>query len=116
MQKTKVGIVEDESIVAMGIAQTLKSMGYEVPGVAANYTRSLEMIEREKPDILLIDIQLGGHKDGIDLAWKIKKDFHIPFIFLTANSDMATVQRAKKTEAYAYLSKPFRKEELYASI
>ena len=116
MLKTKVGIVEDESLIAMGIVGALKELGYEVPKIAANYTQALEMTEREKPDILLIDIVLGGHKDGIDLAWKIKKDFGIPFIFLTANSDAATVERAKKVEAQAFLVKPFQKAELYTTI
>ncbi len=100
----------------MGIVGALKELGYEVPKIAANYTQALEMTEREKPDILLIDIVLGGHKDGIDLAWKIKKDFGIPFIFLTANSDAATVERAKKVEAQAFLVKPFQKAELYTTI
>ncbi len=116
MQKTKVGIVEDEFLIGMGIAGALKELGYDVPKVAGNYTQALEMTEREKPDILIIDIMLGGHKDGIDLAWKIKKEFRIPFIFLTANSDIATVERAKKVESQAYLVKPFQKNELYTTI
>ena len=116
MQRIKIGIVEDESIVALGIIQVLTELGYDVTKVAANYTQAIEIAEREKPDLILIDILLGGHKDGIDLAWTIKKEFNIPFIFLTANSDAATVDRAKKTEAQAYLIKPFRKNELFAAI
>lgn len=116
MQKTTIGVIEDEAIVAMGITQALNDLGYTVPNSAANYTQALEMIGINKPDILLIDIFLGGYKDGIDLALKVKKEYGIPFIFLTANSDAATVDRAKKAEAQAYLVKPFRKEELFASI
>jgi two-component system, LytTR family, response regulator len=116
MAKIKVGIVEDEMIIALGISDALTELGYEVTKPANNYTQALEMIAEEKPDILLLDIQLSGHKDGIDLALKIKKDFQIPFIFLTANADIATVERAKAASAHAYLVKPFRKNELYTSI
>jgi len=116
MSKIKVGIVEDEMIIALGISEALKELGYDVTEAANNYTQALEMIHRERPDILLLDIQLSGHKDGIDLALRVKKDFQIPFIFLTANADIATVERAKATSAHAYLVKPFRKNDLYTSI
>lgn len=101
MSKIKVGIVEDEMIIALGISDALKDLGYEVATIANNYTQALEIIEAEQPDILLLDIQLSGHKDGIDLALKVKKDFQIPFIFLTANADVATVERAKDAMAHA---------------
>src|SRR5207342_1455996 len=68
------------------------------------------------PDILLLDIQLGGHKDGVDLAWEVKKNYDIPFIFLTANADAATVERVKQVAAQAYLVKPFRENDLFTSI
>jgi two-component system, LytTR family, response regulator LytT len=116
MSKVKVGIVEDEMIIALGISDALKELGYEVSTIANNYTQALQMITDEQPDILLLDIQLSGNKDGIDLALKVKKDFEIPFIFLTANADVATVERAKSAMAYAYLVKPFRKNDLYTSI
>ena len=109
MSKIKIGIVEDEMLIALGISEALKELGYDVTEVANSYTEALEMIVNEKPDILLLDIQLSGHKDGIDLAWKIKNDFQIPFIFLTANADLATVERAKNVSPQAYLIKPFRK-------
>ena len=112
----KVGIVEDEMIIAQGIIKVLKEIGYETCAPAVSYTAAIEMIERDKPDILLLDIVLSGHRDGIDLAWKIKEDYKIPFIFLTANADAATVERAKKVSPPAYLVKPFSKEDLYTSI
>ncbi|MES2704236.1 MAG: response regulator [Bacteroidota bacterium] len=112
----KVGIVEDEMIIAQGIAKTLREIGYTPTEPAVSYTEALEMIVREKPDILLLDIVLSGHRDGIDLAWKIREDYNIPFIFLTANADAATVERAKKLSPPAYLVKPFNKDELYTSI
>jgi two-component system response regulator LytT len=116
MSKIKVGIVEDEMVIALSIAEALTELGYDVSEVANNYTEALEMISREKPDILLLDIHLSGHKDGIDVAWKVKKEFNIPFIFLTANADAPTVERAKNVSPNAYLVKPFRKNDLYTSI
>ena len=116
MANIRVGIVEDEMIIARGIADALQQLGYIPTAPATSYTTALEMIQREQPDILLIDIQLSGKKDGIDLAWKIREDYNVPFIFLTANSDPATVERAKKLCPPAYLVKPFNKDELYTSI
>lgn len=112
----KVGIVEDEMLIALGISETLRELGYDVTETANNYTQALQMIVKEQPDILLLDIQLSGHKDGIDVAQHMKKHYNIPFIFLTANSDVATVERAKSVSPNAYLVKPFRKNDLYTSI
>jgi len=114
--KIKVGIVEDEMIIAQGILNALHDLGYDTTEPAISYTEALGMIIEEKPDILLIDIVLKGSKDGIDLAKKVKEEHNIPFIFLTANSDAATVDRAKKLNPPAYLVKPFTKEALFTSI
>lgn len=116
MFDVKIGIVEDEMIIALGIANTLKELGYNVTEPATSYTEALEMIATEKPDLLLLDIQLSGYKDGIDLAAKVRRDIGIPFIFLTANADIATVSRAKEVNPQAYLVKPFRKNDLYTAI
>lgn len=116
MSHIKVGIVEDEMIIAEGIASTLEQLGYIPTEPAVSYTEALEMIARDAPDVLLIDIQLSGKKDGIELAWKVKQDYNIPFIFLTANADAMTVERAKKLCPPAYLVKPFNKDDLYTSL
>ncbi len=116
MQKLKIGIVEDEMLIARSIAAALHEMGYVCTEACISYTEALCMIEEEKPDILLLDIELSGRKDGIDVAEVVNEKFHIPFIFLTANSDASTIARAKKVTPHAYLIKPFTKEELYASI
>lgn len=116
MAKIKVGVVEDEVIIAQGIIQALHELGYDTTELAISYTEALEMIANEQPDILLLDILLKGYKDGVDLAKTVKEEFNIPFIFLTANSDAATIARAKKVNPPAYLVKPFNKNELYASI
>ena len=116
MAKIKVGIVEDEMLIAQEIASALTTFGYNVTEPAISYTEALGMIVSEQPDILLLDVQLKGSKDGIELARKVKEDYNIPFIFLTANADTATVDRAKELNPHAYLVKPFGKGELYASI
>jgi DNA-binding LytR/AlgR family response regulator len=74
------------------------------------------MIGKEQPHLLLLDINLGGQKDGIDVAEYARAHYHLPIIFLTANSDIATVQRAKTVKPNAYLLKPFTKDDLFASI
>ncbi len=112
----KIGIVEDELIIAEKIKRLLAGMGYLVCEPVSNYEDALQMIKEEKPDMLLLDINLGSQKDGIDLAEQINKQHQLPFIFLTANSDRNTIERAKKVKPHAYLVKPFNKDELFASI
>ncbi len=116
MSKVKILVVEDEIVIADNICNTLQNLGYEVLEPAINYSEAIEIIESESPDLALLDIQLAGSKDGIDLAWKIKEDYSIPFIFLTSNADPRTVNRAKDLDPPAYLVKPFNKDDLYTSI
>jgi DNA-binding LytR/AlgR family response regulator len=110
------GIVEDEMVIARTIESSLDDLGYDHCGPATTYGEALELLETERPDLLLLDINLGSKKDGIDVAEKINLLYKIPFIFLTANSDLATIERAKKVKPYAYIVKPFSKEELFAAI
>ena len=112
----KIGVVEDEAVIAEHICETLEALGYLTTGPALNYTEAIEMILDEEPDLLLLDIQLAGRKDGIDVARKVRETVDIPFIFLTANADAATIERAKEVNPPAYLVKPFNKEGLFASI
>jgi len=114
--KIKIGIVEDEMVIALTIENALEDLGYEYCGPASGYGEALELLETHKPDLLLLDISLSGKKDGIDIAEKINLFYQMPFIFLTANSDPATIERAKKVRPNAYIVKPFTKEELYAAI
>jgi len=116
MSVLKIGVVEDELVIARTIIGTLHDLGYEHCGPAINYTEAIEMLEREKPDLLLLDIQLSGKKDGFDVADRLNASFPMPFIFLTANSDGETIERAKKVKPHAYIVKPFNKEELFAAI
>jgi DNA-binding LytR/AlgR family response regulator len=116
MLKVKIGVVEDEMIIAATIVNTLKKLNYAVANPASSYVAALEMIGKEQPHLLLLDINLGGQKDGIDVAEYVRAHYHLPIIFLTANSDIATVQRAKTVKPNAYLLKPFTKDDLFASI
>jgi DNA-binding LytR/AlgR family response regulator len=112
----KIGIVEDELLIAEKVKIILTDIGYKVCEPVSNYDAALEMIKAEKPDFLLLDVNLGKEKDGIDIARVINEQFFLPFIFLTANSDKLTIDRAKEVRPYAYLVKPFTKEELFAAI
>lgn len=116
MEKIKIGIVEDELLIAENIIVTLLDLGYDVTEPATNYTAALAMIEEEQPDLLLLDIVLSGHKDGIELAQTIKTTYNLPFIFLTSNADQATIDRAKALNPPSYLVKPFNRNDLFAAI
>ncbi len=116
MLRVKIGVVEDEMIIAATIISTLKKLKYSVAEPASNYAAALEMIENEQPHLLLLDINLGGQKDGIDVAEYVRANYNLPIIFLTANSDITTLQRAKLVKPNAYLLKPFTKDDLFASI
>lgn len=112
----KIGIVEDELLIAEKIKRLLLSMDYAVCEPVSSYEEALAMIETEKPDLLLLDINLNSKKDGIDIATTVNEKYQLPFIFLTANSDALTVERAKNVNPNAYLVKPFKKEELIIAI
>jgi two-component system response regulator LytT len=116
MDKVKIGIVEDDEILSRNIHIILNELGYETTVPATNYEEALIMIETEKPDLVILDIQLDGEKDGIDVAEAININFKIPFIFLTSSSDKNTIERAKKVFPPTYLVKPFNRSDLYSSI
>jgi len=109
--KKSILIVEDESIVAQDIASALESAGYTVAGIAASADEARALLQLNKPMLVLLDILLNGNDTGIDLAGEMKRD-DIPFVFLSANSNRRTFERAKATEPYGFLVKPFREREL----
>jgi DNA-binding LytR/AlgR family response regulator len=116
MPALKIGIVEDEVVIAQNIAAALEHLGYDVIKPAYNYIDAVSMLTKHKPDLVMLDIMLNDDRDGVDLAKRINDEFHIPFIFLTANADQATVARAKETQPASYLIKPFTRNDLYASV
>lgn len=115
--KQKVLIVEDESIVAMDIQQSVKKLGYEVMGVASTGKKALEFLsEKVVPDVILMDIMIKGDMTGIDIAEHVKQNHNIPVIFLTAYADDKTIEKVKETEPYGYILKPFKEVDLKTSI
>ncbi len=112
----KILLVEDELIIAEDMTNMLERIGYEVIGSAIDFEEAIEILETEKPDLILLDVNLGGKRDGIDLAEEINKRFDIPFIFTTSYADGPTIERAKKTHPINYLVKPFKQGQLYTAI
>jgi DNA-binding LytR/AlgR family response regulator len=116
MPKVNVLVVEDESIVSKDIQQSLKKLGYNVVGAASTGEKAIELAKAEKPDIILMDIMLKGELTGIDTAETIKLELDIPVIYLTAYADESTLAKAKVTEPYGYIIKPFKEIDLNTSI
>jgi DNA-binding LytR/AlgR family response regulator len=115
-QKTKILIVEDEMIIAANISLQLTTLGYEVTGIIPRGEEALVHMEQNQPDILLLDINLKGNIDGIEMAQIMQKTYNIPVIYLTANADEENFNRAKSTHPYAFISKPFKKLDLERAI
>lgn len=116
MSEIKVGVVEDEVIIADNIVALLSDLGYATCEPAGNYDEALKMLQEESPDVVLLDINLARSKDGVEVAKQIRSGKNIPIIFLTANSDKATIERAKQVNPEAFLVKPFQKSDIYSAI
>lgn len=117
MTETRIGIVEDEIIIADSIRSVLLRMNYRVAEPCINYDEAIKMLQSDPPHLLLLDINLGAaSKNGIEVGKYIREHMDLPFIFLTANSDIKTVQLAKVVNPNAFLVKPFVQDELHAAI
>jgi DNA-binding LytR/AlgR family response regulator len=112
----KILVVEDEMIIGAKISMFLTELGYEVTGILPRAEEAMLQVEENRPDIALLDINLKGNMDGIALAQVLHKEHKVPVIFLTANSDDATFQRAKEAKPYAFLAKPFKKLDLQRAL
>ncbi len=112
----KILVVEDEMIIGAKISMQLTGLGYEVTGILPRGEEAILHIDENKPDIILLDINLKGKLDGIETALEIQKSANIPIIYLTANSDEATFNRAKITKPFAFISKPFKQLDLQRAI
>lgn len=116
MSQVKLLVVEDESIVALDIKQRAESLGYQVTGIAPSGEEALELVAQEKPDLVLMDIVLKGEMDGIETAEQIREKWDLPVIYLTAYSDEKTLERAKLTQPFGYLIKPFEDRDLHSAV
>lgn len=115
-QILNVVVVEDDAIIAKHIQNELLAIGHKVVGVAHDSEAALDMIYNRKPTFLILDINIEGTKDGIEIADIVNKKYDIPFIFLTAFSDPQTLERARKVRPCGYIVKPFRARDLLSSI
>ncbi len=116
MGKGRILVVEDEAIVALDIQARLMRLGFEVTGHASTGAEALRMVETTRPDLVLMDVLLGGPLDGIDTARELMLRRRLPVVYLTAASDEATLDRAKETGPLGYLAKPFEDHELSVAI
>ena len=112
----KILIVEDEAIVALEIQDRLEQLGYRVVGTVARGEEALLRISETHPNLVLMDIQLQGNMDGVETAEQIQEKFDIPVIYLTAYTDEETLNRAKITNPFGYLIKPFGEREIYSTV
>jgi len=112
----RIMVVEDMSIVASDISICLKKMGYEVTALVSSGEEAVIKAQEDIPDLILMGISLSGEMDGIEAAWQIRSKCNISVIYLTSYSDDALLERAKRTEPYAYILKPFEERELRSTV
>ncbi|MEM1324081.1 MAG: response regulator transcription factor [Bacteroidota bacterium] len=112
----KILIVEDDAIIAENIDARLRAVDFKVAGIAYDSETAIDMLANRQPDAVLLDINIAGSKDGIEVAEIINQHYQIPFIYLTSYSDKATLQRAKVTMPYGYIVKPFNEQDLLSAL
>ena len=112
----KILVVEDDMIIAAKISMQLTTLGYEVTGIVPRGEEAIIQAEENKPDIILLDINLKGVLDGIETAHEMNRIVNVPIIYVTANADEATFNRAKETRPYAFISKPIKNIDLQRAI
>lgn len=116
MKPGRILIVEDDTIIAMELMERLKELGYEVAGIVSSGIEAINTVKSTQPNLVLMDIRLSGKMDGIEAAERIREKLDIPVIFLTAYADEETLSRAKKTEPFGYILKPFDARMLHTNI
>jgi PAS domain S-box-containing protein len=116
MLNRKILIVDKELDIARDMQASLVGFGYEVSGIASSGREAIALIRQTAPDLILMDIDLQGDWDGIETAAEIHKHWLLPVIYLTTDTDEATLQRAKRTKPSGYMVKPFTERELKANI
>ena len=116
MTEKKIFYVEDDEILANVLEWRLKKLGYTVCGSAATGTDAIAGILEAKPDLVILDIELRGHMDGIDVGEYLAGKTTIPFIYLTSHTEDTYLQRAKKTNPKGYVQKPVKDDELRVAL
>ena len=115
-QKPSILIVEDEVFIANDVSNRLSQLGYLISGIAYSSDKALDMLSNRAYDLVILDINVGGSRDGIDLAEIINEKYHRPFIYLTSYCNEETLVRAQKTLPYGYLVKPFEERNLASTV
>lgn len=116
MRHARIYLVEDDYVVAKNLSFQLEGLGYLVVGISETGEEGLLNILKEKPDLVILDIDLAGLMNGIEVGKKLNEQLQIPFIYITAHADAATMTEALPTEPWAYLAKPFNETTLRSSI
>lgn len=116
MSELKILIVEDEPVIAEHISMYLNNHDFTVSGIAYDDEEALHQLEKNRPDAVLLDINLDSERDGIEIADCINKVYGLPFLFLTSYADKETLDRAKQVEPWGYVVKPFHEKTLLASL
>ncbi|MBH8565690.1 response regulator [Nostoc sp. CENA67] len=114
--KAKILVIEEESIIACDIKNCLENSGYIVPAVTGNGEQAIAKVAEFHPDLVLIDIMLKGEMNGIEAAQEIIDCFQIPVVYMTAYSDQNILQKAKNTQPFGYIIKPFKENQLISTI
>jgi RNA polymerase sigma factor (sigma-70 family) len=116
MDEIQILIVEDEPVIAENIAYYLNNHDFKVCGIAYDADEAKMFLENGSPDAIVLDINLAGDVDGLDIAAQVNAKYHIPFILLTSYADRETLEKAKKVKPWGYIVKPFNEDTLLASL
>lgn len=116
IDKIRILIVEDEEGIADSLKDILEVLEHEVVGVASSHDEAIDLLDTTDPELLLLDIQLKGAKNGIDIAEIVRKKYSLPFIFTTAFADAETIKKASQQGPYGYLVKPYGMKDIHAAI
>ncbi len=116
MNRKRVLLVEDELLIALDEKQVLENLGYEVTGIETSGEAALRSVEADCPDLVLMDIMLDGSMDGIEAATVIRTRYDLPVVYVTAYADERLIERAKQTEPFGYVVKPFAPKSLDSCI
>ncbi len=112
----KVVIAEDERIIALGLSSMLRKLGHDVSGLCASGERCIESVERDRPDVVFMDVRMDGSMDGIEAARILKDRYGVPVIFTTAFDDSSTRERASALCPAGFLTKPVAGESIRAVL
>ncbi|MDF1697264.1 MAG: response regulator transcription factor [Saprospiraceae bacterium] len=114
--KIKILIIEDEPLIARDLKRICTKLGYHVIGIAYQSSQALDMLHSRSYDLILSDINIKGHLDGIEIGKIIREKYDKPLIYVTSFADINTIHRAKETTPNGYVVKPFDEKDIYSSI